>query len=375
MRKILTLHLASNFVLPFVVATVFFVSFLLTFELFKIANLIATQTVEFSFVMKLIWNMAITLIPMAIPLSIFFSLIFSLGKLSSDSEYIAMRSLGMTKFQILKPFLFIGISIGIANFFLVQEFVPLAHKDMRQKIIILSSESLVAGLKSGQFFTSLPNVTLFATHISDDSKHLKEVFISLKDGKSEKAIFSKSGELLYDKNSKTGIESLNLHLKDGNIVEMNKGKEEETKVLFEDYIFPITSKKFSYHFLTRETMMKYKELSKFLEDGFSKAEKKGYDERDFFNAKFEYWNRMLTPFVCLLFTFMGFVLGIKKTRGTNKNASAIAVLYLISYYVIYFSSISLARDQNVPMPLALSLSLIFLFIASMRLYKKLDWQS
>src|SRR5690606_15722511 len=155
MRNLLQFYLASSFVLPFLVSTLFFVTFLLTFELFKLTKLIISQDVSFLFVAELVGDIAVTLLPMAIPISIFFSVIFCMGKLSSDSEYIAMRSFGMNKMAILKPFLIIGVFIGINAYFLGQELVPIAHKDMRQKVIMLSSESLIAGLKSGQFFTAI----------------------------------------------------------------------------------------------------------------------------------------------------------------------------------------------------------------------------
>lgn len=377
MRKLLHFYLASSFVLPFVVSTIFFVTFLLTFELFKLTKLIISQDVSFLFVAGLVGDIAVTLLPMAIPISIFFSVIFCMGKMSSDSEYIAMRSFGMNKMAILKPFLIIGTFIAINAYFLGQELVPVAHKDMRQKVIMLSSESLIAGLKSGQFFTAIDGVTLFPAYVSEDGKDLSEIYINIfdKEKSSERFIFAKEGNLIYDKNSKTGIESLNLHLRKGNIVDVQKEVDRVEKILFDDYIFPMTSKRFSYNFRTRETMMSFSELKKFITDGFESAQKNGYSKKDFFNAKYEFWNRMNTPLVCILFTILGFCLGVKGTRGSNKNSAGTAILYLVGYYLLFFAGVSLARDNNISIPLTLSLPLIVLSILTVRLYKKLDWQS
>ena len=377
MRNLITSYLASSFVMPFVVSNIFFVTFLLTFELFKLTKLIVTQDVSFLFVLSLVGDIAVTLLPLAIPISIFFSVIFCMNKISNDSEYIAMRSFGMTKIQILTPFLIIAFFIGINAYFLGQELVPVAKKSFRQKVTMLSSESLIAGLKSGQFFTAIDNVTLFPSEVSKDGKELKDIYLNIvaSGQESERFIFAKHGNLIYEKNSKTGIESLNLHLREGNITELMSDQKRVEKVLFDDYVFPMTSKRFSYSFQTRETMMNFVELKAFLAEGFEAAKAQGYNEKDFFNANYEFWNRINAPLLCLVFTFLGFCLGVKGTRGVVKNGAGVAILYLISYYILFFSFVSLARDNGIAVPLALSVPLILLIGLAIRLYRKLDWQS
>ncbi len=95
--KIYQLFLASNVIVPFLVSSVFFVAFLMTFEMFRILQLMSSDEVSFGFVMGLMGDVAITLVPMAIPLSVFFSVIFSLGRMSGDSEYVALRAAGLPK--------------------------------------------------------------------------------------------------------------------------------------------------------------------------------------------------------------------------------------------------------------------------------------
>ena len=156
MPSIYSLYLASNFVLPFMVSTLFFVSFLMTFELFRILQLMSSKDITFGFILGMMGDVAVTLIPMAVPLSIFFSTIYCLNKLSGDSEYIALRSFGLQKKHILIPFAIISSVMAINLFFLNQDLVPNAHRNVRKKIKIISSTSLVEGIKSGQFFTNIP---------------------------------------------------------------------------------------------------------------------------------------------------------------------------------------------------------------------------
>ena len=127
MPKLYFSYISSNFILPFGVSTIFFVLFLLTFELFKILSVMSSDDISIFFILGLVKDVMITLIPMAIPISIFFSTIFCLNRMSGDSEYIALRAAGLQKNKILVPFLLIGLGVSTSLYFFGQEFVPQAH--------------------------------------------------------------------------------------------------------------------------------------------------------------------------------------------------------------------------------------------------------
>ena len=103
--------------------------------------------------------------------------------------------------------------------------------------------------------------------------------------------------------------------------------------------------------------------------------KNGFNKKTYFNARYEYWNRMNTPLLVLLLTFVGFGLGVKATRSRGKNSSGRAILILIGYYVVFFSLVSAARDGNVPVAASMFVPAILLFGVGGKLYRDLDWQS
>ena len=376
MPSIYSLYLASNFVLPFMVSTVFFVTFLMTFELFRILQLMSSKDITFGFIAGMMGDVAVTLIPMAVPLSIFFSTIYCLNKLSGDSEYIALRSFGLQKIKILTPFLLIGSVMALNLFFLNQDLVPNAHRNVRKKIKIISSTSLIEGIKTGQFFTRIPNVTLFSEKVNEVTKELDNVYLHIFDPKTskEKIIQAKSGQILYEKNEETGLETFNLLLQNGNIIDTGPDQLNIEKILFEKYTFPISEQKFSYNPSTKEIMMNRKELAKYIEGGEGAAKSRGVKNKDYFNATYEYWNRFNTPVLALLLTFLGFGLGIKPNRSRGKNSSGKGILILISYYVIFFSMVSVARDGVFPVYFAMIVPSLALFGVSVYYYKALDWQ-
>ena len=377
MLKLYSNYISAHFIVPFLVSTIFFVSFLMTFELFRIMTLMTSDDLSFLFILELVGNVMTTLIPMAVPLSVFFSVIFSLNRLSGDSEYVALRAAGLDKFKILRPYLIVSLLVAISLYFFNQEIVPSAHTKVRRKIKILSSTSLVQGLKSGQFFTHLSNITIFPSEVDDVTKEIKDIYLHLFDDeqKLEKVIVAKYGKIIHEKNEKTGVEKLTLELKNGNITNMSDKTNETEKILFEKYLLPISEQRFSYQTSMKEIMMSKDELNSFIAGGLEAAKKNGFDKKDYFNATYEYWNRLNTPLLCLILTFLGFTLGVTGNRGKAKGSSGKAILYLIGYYVVYFSIVSAAREGQVPVFLCAVIPNLLLIGLGLKTFRKMDWLS
>ena len=179
MKLMLQRYLAAQFILPLLVSTVFFICFLLTFELFKMTDLLVSRDVSLWFTLGLIGNITLTFIPLSIPIAVFFSTIFCLNRMSADSEYIAMRAGGLTKERIILPFMIVAAVLTLSIYHLNQSLIPVSNKDIKKKIIYLTSSGLLAGIKEGQFFTMIPNVTLFASKATKYGRNLEDVFLRL----------------------------------------------------------------------------------------------------------------------------------------------------------------------------------------------------
>ncbi len=213
--------------------------------------------------------------------------------------------------------------------------------------------------------------------MDETTKDLEKVFLHIYNPglSKDKIIMAESGKILHSKNEKTGIESFNLLLKDGNIVDSSVKNSDIEKILFKEYTLPISEQRFSYTPATKEIMMNRRELKAFIDAGLEAALKRRFKKKDYFNAHYEYWNRFNTPVLCLLLTFLGFGLGIKATRGRGKNSSGRAILLLIGYYVVFFSMVSVARDGNIPILVAMIIPAVLLAGFSYKIYRDLDWQS
>lgn len=338
-------------------------------------ELLVTRDISLWFILKLVGNIALTFVPLSLPIAVFFSTIYCLNKLSADSEYIAMRAGGMTKFKILFPFLIVASLLTVSVYQLNQNVIPKSNKAFRQKINFLTSSGLLAGIKEGQFFTLIPKLTLFASKATKYGRNLDEVFLDLKeDNGSHKVIFADRGELVFERSSETLSEKLTLTLFDGNIIGQGKNESIE-KILFQKYVFPVSQSQFQDRFSIKETMLTSSELEGVLKMTEEEALKVyNFNKKEFFNAKYEFWNRKNGAFICFIFCFLGFALGVTGNRGKGRNSGFLGLACLITYYGMYFSLVSVAKKAIIPIPLAVFLPITVMSVLGVWFYRKLDWQ-
>lgn len=375
MKLLLQRYLAAQFIMPLLVSTIFFICFLLTFELFKMTELLMTREISLVFVAGLLGNVSLTFIPLSLPIATFFSTIFCVNRLSADSEYIAMRAGGMTKSTVLLPFLLVAALLAASVYQLNQNLVPRSNKEFKRKVNYLTSSGLLAGIKEGQFFTLIPNVILFANKATKYGRNLEEVFLQLKQKGNEKAIFATRGELLFERDPVALTEKLTLTLFDGNIVTQGKENEVE-KINFQKYVFPVSQSQFKDRFSIKETMLSSAELEKVKDMKYKKAKKLyNFNEREFFSAKYEYWNRKNGALICFIFCFLGFALGVTGNRGKGRNSALVGLVCLIAYYGTFFSLVGVAKKEIVPIPVAVFTPSLLMLGLGLYFYRKLDWQS
>ncbi len=389
--SIIQRYLGAHFIAPFVFSTLFFVVFLLTFQLFRIIKILTSKGVEILAVLELMAHISISFLPMAVPLSALFAMIFTLNKLSEDSEVVAMRSFGLKKHTLFLPFVFLSIMIAAMIFVLNRNLIPYSKTIFTNSIIHLTSKGNMTDIKSGQFFTEIPGITLFAEDVTEGGVKLSEVFILQKKEVGEHIIFAKRGALIKQSLGELRSPGMRLHLEEGNIVKFSDGKETE-KILFEEYDFPVLSGGGLPGFVTKDSMRSNAELKAVIkereveiarlskldsENKLSGNQKNTFNnlKKDLPKSEIEYWTRFNTPLQVILFMFLGFSLGIKRGRGKSKSSGSLGMFFLIGYYVLFFTGVSLAQKGVAPTYVVVFTPTLITFILGSYFYRNLDWQS
>ena len=384
MLKVITRYLASAFIPPFVIGLLSFLAFMTTYFMFRITQLIVTKGVDVYTLITIVLNLGISFFPLATPLAAFFATTYTLNKLKEDSEIVAMRSFGLTTIKIYFPFLLISFSIAMTLFSIYSVLIPKADSTFNNTIAKMTSAGMIANIKSGKFFTDIPNVTLFAEKVTDDGNHFNNIFLHVlgKDKFEHRVIFAHEGTLI--KLEEFGrVFSIRLHLNDGNIIKMDEEKNNIEKILFQEYDFPVFNSQSAMTQLPYDSMKTNAELRQMIAEkrvnyynALTKPTKPNelLDlKKTLYRTQSSLFNRYLTLPLVLVFVFLGFSLSLKGHRGNNNNNSSRALIIILSYYTLYFYLLSLASKAILSPYIAIFGPCSLFFLVALRYYRKLDW--
>jgi lipopolysaccharide export system permease protein len=381
MFKIHQRYLAATFIPPFVLATTFFVVFLMTFNFFKFTPYVVTKGVDWSSILLLMAYMGLMILPFAMPLAVLLATVYTLNKLSEDSEIVAMRAFGVSKEKLFMPFLVLGILIAGTMFSLNREVVPFAKREVRNSLLKFASKAMLNQIRPEEFFDDIPGLTLYASTVSEDGRTMKDLFLYMKDKKTkeEKVIFSKEGSL---KGGKKNLASLMIELKEGTIIRNDVEKGDLQKISFDKYTFPAFDKIPGFGSYNKASTRSMRDLRKEIKRNKADYEKSKISGKDI-NGKrkayhvnlLEYWGRFNTPLAIMGCILLGFGVGIKTGRGKEKNSALLALMVLLPFYGLFFWGLSLSKNGWLYPSVATFLPTAIFLGAGYWFYRRMDWVS
>jgi lipopolysaccharide export system permease protein len=102
--------------------------------LWKYVDDLIGKGISFDVILKLLFYISATLIPLALPLAILLSSIMTFGNLAESNELTALKASGLSLYKIMKPLTTVILLISLATFYFSNYIIPVA---------ILKSESLI----------------------------------------------------------------------------------------------------------------------------------------------------------------------------------------------------------------------------------------
>ena len=194
-KKIDTLILKA-FIGPFL-ATLFISIFVLVMQFFwlYIDDLVG-KGLDLLTILKLVGYVSISILPMALPLSLLLSSIMTLGNLGETFELVALKSAGISLLRFMRPLLFVAILLSIVAFFLSNNFIPVANLKLdRLKYDIIMAKPAF-DIKSGTFYDKIDGFVIRVGSKEADNKNIHDVLIFEKNyGLQDNLLVAKSGKM------------------------------------------------------------------------------------------------------------------------------------------------------------------------------------
>jgi LPS export ABC transporter permease LptG len=377
--SILTRYVLKEMVGPTALGFAFYTSIILMQKLFDMAGLIIKRSLSAAAVGKLLLYLLPHIIVLTVPMSLLFGILIAVGRLSSDSEIVAMRALGISTRSIYRPVFFFSFAIFLVNLYLINFVMPEGNR----RFVALQAELTTAAaenvVKPRVFYDQYENLMIYVNDTDPQTGHWRGVFVADTRGGSEDneqqtpAQMSKNITAPADTEdaaalSGTGSGQRIIVAKSGNLALIGQDKQIWMNLSdAETHIWD--PRKADRYDLTRNASQRIKLPSvgsNFDPNAIAKSfremnlrelveqERKfsqGRNESDRYArnvARVEIHKKFAIPFACIAFGVVGLPLGITNRRGGKSSGFSLSIAIIVFYYVMIMNGEDLAAQGKVP---------------------------
>src|SRR5215212_7483250 len=127
--KILSRYIFKEMIGPTFLGFSFYTFIILMRSLFDFAGMIIKRSLPASAVGKLLLLSLPNIVVLTVPMSLLFGILIAIGRLSSDSEIIAMRALGISTRTIYLPVFLFSFAVFLLNLYLMNAVLPRGNSE------------------------------------------------------------------------------------------------------------------------------------------------------------------------------------------------------------------------------------------------------
>ena len=287
-----------------------------------------------------------SLLVLTIPMAILLGALIGIGRLSSDSEWIAIQASGHGLRTLVKPSVILGLIGAGISFYLFWVVVPRSNIALRTtQMEVMLASNMASDLKPRTFYFTPEGRVMFVDEIEAGSNGLLEgVFIHnpIRPNKTRELILAREGNLYP---SSDGSGSLEMDLRDV-VLHLYKPHAPDSyqRSTFDNYhiVLPPPAHIQALKEPPRKTVRNM-DLSE-LRDELAKADGESnaiIAEVRMRNALLELNTRVALPLACLLFSILAVPLGVTRARSGKGAGFAMSMLVITVYYLI----LTICQDQ------------------------------
>ncbi len=294
-----------------------------------------------------------------IPMAVLIGVLLGLGRMSMDSEIIALTSLGISRKRILFPVGVLAVLGAALTFVMTAWLAPLSLRTGRDIEGTLLTSQISFAVQPRVFDERFPHLVLYVNDVAASGTHWNGVFIAEAGADSNSQItLAKSAIVIAE----PSLGKLELHLNDGTTHEFSR--------TIPDH-YSITSFGRSDWPMEFSTMLPPKERTI------------SYPERPFFelwrdhgptwhDARVELNQRLAFPAACFVFALIAVPLGAQPRRGGRAAGSLLAIIIIAFYYLVLVTGAGFARQGVVPVPIGIWAANVVIALIAFALFPRME---
>ncbi|MBN1277854.1 MAG: LPS export ABC transporter permease LptF [Deltaproteobacteria bacterium] len=310
----------------------FFVSFfvsifiILAADMLSITELMVNHGVALWHVLCMVVYLLPDIISFALPAVSLIAVVIAFLRLSSDSEIIALKSCGISLYQMMPPV--IAVSLAGFLFASVTGFigVPWGNRSFKDLLFQIAQSKADLGIKERIFCEPFNNVIFYVNSFSSREKIMKDVFVvDRRDITSTNTIVAKEAGVFHDSEK----QSIILRFVNGTILVVEKDLKSARTIRFSSYDLNIGLKDIMTSIASRQQKPNEMSLSALKEQ----LKKHPEGSVRYNKVLLEMLERFSLPFAVFLMAVIGVPLGAQiktreRTAGIGLSLGVFAVYYM-----------------------------------------------
>jgi lipopolysaccharide export system permease protein len=322
---ILSRYIFKELLGPFLLALLVFSSVALMTKLIDLMDMVVNKGIAPGQVLMLVVYLMPSLLIYTVPMSVVLAVLIALGRLSADSEIIALKASGINLYQMMPPFVVLCLTGFVLTAFCSLSLESLGRRTFRSHAQNFSAEHIAASLEGGAFNDSIKGLIIYVQEFDQGTLQVKNIMISdRRDPSQPTVIVAEHGIILSDQNNLR----LLFKLYDGSIHRSNTEQKYEYAV-FKTYqmLLPLpgTDKDDG-----KPTKHRELSLQKLVEQMYT-LKKQGLDYN---REMIEINKRFALPFSCLIFGLLGMSLGVFLRRGGRASGFMLSLFIVVLYFLL-----------------------------------------
>ena len=359
--RTLNRYLLREIAIPFGLGLAIVTLILLIARILKLVELVVNRGVPLLQVLKLFSYILPAFLELTVPMALLLAVLVAFGRLSSDSELIAMNASGVSLYQLLAPVAVFAAAVYVVSLGLSLYARPWGNSLLRSALFDIARTRAGAAIKEKVFTDDFPGLVIYVDHIEPPGNRLHGVLISdTRDAAQRNTVFAEMGLLVQDEETKTML----LRLLGGTMHAFYQ----------KDASYHLT--RFSVYDITLDltatldrARRQEKDVSEMTipELRRAMAAKRSAGQPTFIE-RVELQRKFSIPFASLVFAAVAVPLGIRPTRAVRSRGLTLSLVIIFVYYLLLTLGDNLGSRGALPAWVAMWLPNALLAIVALVLF-------
>ena len=321
---------------PFLYGIGVFTFILLIARILKLVELVVNRGVPLIEIGRLFAYILPTFLEVTVPMALLLAVLLSFGRLSADSEIVALKTSGISLCQMIVPILFFAGLVCFVSFLVSVYARPWGNGRLKAALYEIAKTRASAGLQERVFNDDFAGLVIYVEQIEPPGDRLGGILIAdNRDPNMRNTVLAKRGFLVGNEDTHT----VTLRLLDGSIHTFEPGDKSYHKTDFTVYDVNLNLAAELARFSQREKDPKEMTLGE-LRAAIAEKSRVG---RSTNSELVEFHRKFSVPFACLVFGLVAVPLGIQPARAVRARGFSVSLILIFLYYLVLTAGEAMAE--------------------------------